>query len=55
MNRKQGGEPVLAATGEEFRQGLERWPVLILLDLHAIPMEQSLPEVLRIKMLPNRV
>ncbi|MEI2690988.1 MAG: DUF309 domain-containing protein [Anaerolineae bacterium] len=51
--RQQGGEPVLAATGEEFRQGLERWPVLILLDLHAIPMEQSLPEVLRIKMLPQ--
>lgn len=51
--RRQGGEPVLAATAEEFRQGLERWPVLILLDLHAIPAEQSLTEVRRAKALPQ--
>jgi predicted metal-dependent hydrolase len=51
--RQQGGEPVLAATPEEFRQGLERWPALILLDLHAVPLAEALPEVLRIKMLPQ--
>jgi hypothetical protein len=51
--RGQGGAPALAATAEEFRQGLERWPVLILLDLHAIPSDQWLPEVRRAKALPQ--
>jgi predicted metal-dependent hydrolase/CheY-like chemotaxis protein len=51
--RQQGGEPVLAATVAEFRQGLERWPALILLDLHAIPLTEALPEVLRLKTLPQ--
>ena len=51
--RGQGGEPVLAATADEFRQGLERWPVLILLDLHAIPSDQWLLEVRRAKALPQ--
>lgn len=51
--RWQGGEPVLAATAGEFRQGLERWPVLILLDLHAIPAEEALAEVRRAKLLPQ--
>ncbi len=51
--RRQGGEPVLAGTAEEFRHGLERWPVLILLDLHAIPAGESLPEVRRAKALPQ--
>jgi hypothetical protein len=50
---RQGGDPVLAATAEEFRQGLERWPVLILLDLHAIPAEEALAEVRRAKALPQ--
>jgi hypothetical protein len=50
---RQGGEPVLAATAEEFRGGLERWPVLILLDLHAIPAEEALAEVRRAKALPQ--
>ncbi|MCB0245646.1 MAG: hypothetical protein KDI12_19700, partial [Anaerolineae bacterium] len=30
--RAQGGQPLLAASAEEFRAGLERWPVLILID-----------------------
>lgn len=51
--RRQGGEPVLAATADEFRQGLERWPALILLDLYAIPAEQWQPEVQRAKALPQ--
>lgn len=51
--RRQGGEPVLAATAEEFHHGLERWPVLILLDLHAIPANESLAEVRRAKALPQ--
>lgn len=50
---RQGGQPVLAATAGEFRQGLERWPVLILLDLHAIPVEEALAEVRRAKLLPQ--
>jgi predicted metal-dependent hydrolase len=50
---RQGGAPVLAGTAEEFRQGLERWPVLILLDLHAIPHDAWEPEVRRAKALPQ--
>ncbi len=51
--RGQGGAAVLAATADEFRQGLERWPVLILLDLHAIPADEWLLEVRRAKALPQ--
>lgn len=51
--RQQGGEPVLAASAEEFRQGLERWPVLILIDVHSLPAEQWHPEVRRAKALPQ--
>lgn len=51
--RGHGGAPLLAATAVEFRQGLERWPVLILLDLHAVPSDQWLPEVRRAKALPQ--
>lgn len=51
--RSQGGAAVLAATADEFRQGLERWPALILLDLHAIPSDQWLLEVRRAKALPQ--
>lgn len=49
----QGATALLAGTADEFRQGLERWPVLILLDLHALPAEQWLPEVQRAKGLPQ--
>ncbi len=51
--RQQGGEPVLTATAAEFRQGLERWPALILIDVHALPAEQWQPEVRRAKALPQ--
>jgi hypothetical protein len=51
--RSQGGEPLLAGTADEFRQGLERWPVLILLDLHALPRESWELEVRRAKALPQ--
>jgi predicted metal-dependent hydrolase len=51
--QRQGGEPVLAATAEEFRVGLERWPALILLDVHAIRAEEALAEVRRAKALPQ--
>lgn len=51
--RSQGAKPLLAGTADEFRQGLERWPALILLDLHALPAEQWLPEVQRAKALPQ--
>jgi hypothetical protein len=51
--RQQGGEPVLAASAQAFRQGLERWPVLILIDVHALPAGQWHPEVRRAKSLPQ--
>jgi len=51
--RGQGGEPLLAGTANEFRQGLERWPVLILLDLHALPRAAWELEVRRAKALPQ--
>ena len=51
--RRQGGAPALAGTADEFRQGLERWPALILLDLHAIPREAWESEVRRAKALPQ--
>jgi uncharacterized protein len=51
--RRQGGEPLLAASAGEFRQGLERWPVLILLDLHAVPASEWQLEVRRAKSLPQ--
>ena len=51
--RQQGGEPVLIGSPEAFRAGLERWPVLILIDLHALPAEQWHPEVQRAKILPQ--
>jgi hypothetical protein len=51
--RSQGGAPLLAGTVDEFRQGLERWPALILLDLHALPREAWELEVRRAKTLPQ--
>lgn len=51
--RAQGGQPVLVASAEEFRAGLERWPVLILIDVHALPLEQWTPEVQRAKVSPQ--
>lgn len=51
--RAQGGEPLLAGSAGELRQGLERWPVLILIDVHALPAEQWQPEVRRAKSLPQ--
>jgi hypothetical protein len=51
--RSQGAKPLLAGTAAEFRQGLERWPVLILLDLHALPREAWELEVRRAKALPQ--
>ena len=51
--RLQGGQPVLAASAAEFRAGLERWPVLILIDVHALPLEQWIPEVQRAKLSPQ--
>lgn len=51
--RAQGGQPVLATSAEEFRAGLERWPVLILIDVHALPGEQWHPEVQRAKNSPQ--
>ena len=51
--RAQGGQPLLAASAEEFRAGLERWPVLILIDVHALPADQWTPEVQRAKLSPQ--
>lgn len=51
--RRQGGEPVMASSATEFRQAIERWPVLILIDVHALPAEQWHPEVQRAKNLPQ--
>ena len=51
--RQQGGDPVLAGSAAEFRYGLERWPVLILVDVHALPPEEWHPEVRRAKALPQ--
>lgn len=51
--RAQGGQPVLAASAAEFRAGLERWPVLILIDVHALPLEVWSPEVQRAKVSPQ--
>lgn len=51
--RHQGGDPLLVGSAEAFRQGLERWPVLILVDVQALPAEQWHPEVRRAKALPQ--
>lgn len=51
--RRQGGDPVLVGSAGEFRAGLERWPVLILVDLHALPEDQWSLEVRRAKALPQ--
>lgn len=51
--RAQGGEPLLAASAAELRQGIDRWPVLILLDLSALPIEQWRGEVQRAKASPQ--
>lgn len=51
--RAQGGQPLLAGSAGEFRAGLERWPVLILIDVHALPAEQWQPEVQRAKLSPQ--
>lgn len=51
--RAQGGAPVLAASAEEFRAGLERWPVLILVDVYALPAEQWRAEIVRAKTSPQ--
>ena len=51
--RAQGGQPLLAASAEEFRTGLESWPVLILIDVHALPADQWTPEVQRAKLSPQ--
>ena len=51
--RSQGAQPLLAGTADEFRQGLERWPALILLDLHALPRAAWELEVRRAKALPQ--
>ena len=50
---QQGGEPVMVSSAAEFRQAIERWPVLILIDVHALPAEQWHPEVQRAKNLPQ--
>lgn len=51
--RLQGGDPVIAGTAPQFGMALERWPVLILVDVHALPAEQWHPEVRRAKVLPQ--
>jgi len=51
--RRQGGRPLLAATQAEFRARLARWPVLILLDLQALPPEAWQLEVRRAKASPQ--
>jgi len=51
--RAQGGEPLLVSSAAELRQGIDRWPVLILLDLGALPIEQWRDEVQRAKTSPQ--
>ncbi len=51
--RRQGGEAVVVGSAAEFRQAVERWPVLILLDLYAAPAEQWQAEVRRAKASPQ--
>ncbi|MFZ2489479.1 MAG: DUF309 domain-containing protein [Anaerolineae bacterium] len=51
--RQLGGEPVIANTPDELRRGLERWPLLILLDLAALPAAVWQPEVQRAKVSPQ--
>jgi hypothetical protein len=51
--RQQGGEPVVVSTAAELRQAVERWPVLILIDIQALPAEQWRPEVRRAKASPQ--
>lgn len=51
--RQQGGRPLLATTPAELRDAIDRWPVLILIDLHALPEEQWQPEVRRAKSSPQ--
>jgi hypothetical protein len=51
--RRQGGAAVMAATAAEFRQGLECWPVVIFIDLHALPANEWQAEVRRAKALPQ--
>lgn len=51
--RRQGGDPVLVGSADEFHAGLERWPVLILVDLQALPEDQWSLEIRRAKALPQ--
>ncbi|MCA9869259.1 MAG: DUF309 domain-containing protein [Anaerolineae bacterium] len=51
--RAQGGRPIMAASPEEFRAGVDRWPVLMLIDVNALPLEQWTPEVKRAKASPQ--
>lgn len=50
---QQDGQPVLASSREELRAGLERWPVLALIDIHALPAKEWQPEIRRAKLLPS--
>lgn len=51
--RQLGGEPVIVNSADELRQGIERWPLLILLDLAALPAATWQPEVQRAKVSPQ--
>lgn len=51
--RLQGGQPIFASSAGDLRQAIERWPVVILMDLHALPAEQWEPEVRRAKASPQ--
>lgn len=51
--RLHGGEPVLVSTAAEFRLGLERWPVVIFIDVQALPAAEWQPEVRRARALPQ--
>lgn len=51
--RARGGQPVMASTPDEFRAGVDRWPVLILIDVNALPLEEWTPEVRRAKGSPQ--
>lgn len=51
--RHQGADPILASSAAELRQALDRWPELVLIDLHALPAEEWQPEVRRAKSLPQ--
>ncbi|MEZ4771171.1 MAG: DUF309 domain-containing protein [Caldilineales bacterium] len=51
--RAQGGQPIMAASPDEFRAGVDRWPVLILIDVNALPLNEWTPEVRRAKGSPQ--